>query len=211
LVSIGRRFNTDNLGLETVGVEVHKGGWIRVNDKLETSIKGIYAIGDILGPERFMLAHVASAEARTAVENCMGGDRKMSYNIVPQGVFTSPEIACVGLSEEQVKSQGLHYRIGKFNLRGLGKAQADCELSGMVKIIAGKDEKGRILGVHIIGAHATELISESALAMKTGAGARQLAETIHLHPSLSEGVMETAHDVFDECLHLPLLRNAKRA
>ena len=202
LVSIGRKFNTENLGLEAVGVELDPKGWIPVNDQLETNIRGIFAIGDVLGPERNMLAHVASAEALVAAENCMGATHTMDYRVVPSGIFTFPEIGSVGLSEEQARELGLEYRADSFNFRGLGKSQAMGELPGHVKIIS-SSENGRILGGHIIGAHATDLVAEIALAINLNASVKELAETIHLHPSLSEAIMEAAHAASDECLHLP--------
>ena len=202
LVSIGRKFNTEGLGLEQVGVELDARGWIPVNDQLETSIPGIFAIGDVLGPARNMLAHVASAEALVAAENCFGADRTMDYRVVPSGIFTFPEIGSVGLSEEQARAQGLNYRADSFNFRGLGKSQAMGELPGHVKIVSNA-ENGRILGGHIIGPHATDLVAEIAVAIKLDASVKDLADTIHLHPSLSEAVMEAAHAASDECLHLP--------
>lgn len=201
LVSIGREFNTEGLGLREIGLDLDARGWIPVNDQLETNIPGIFAIGDILGPEKIMLAHVASAEALVAAENCLGAARTMDYRVVPSGIFTFPEIGCVGLSEEQAKTQGLSYRADSFNFRGLGKSQAMGELPGHVKLIS-NSENGRILGGHIIGPHATDLVAEIALAMKLDATVKDLAETIHLHPSLSEAVMEAAHAASDECLHL---------
>ena len=202
LVCVGRAYNTTGMGLEEIGLECDAKGWIPVNDRLETKIPGIYAIGDVLGPEKIMLAHVASAEALVAVENALGGKRVMDYEVVPSGIFTSPEIGSVGLSEEQAQAQGLTYRADSFDFRGLGKSQAMGELAGQVKIISNPDN-GNILGVHIIGAHATDLIAEAALAIKLKATVKDLAETIHMHPSLSEALMEAAHAASDECLYLP--------
>ena len=169
---------------------------------METNIKNIYAIGDLLGPDKLMLAHVASVEAQIAVENCMGADKTMDYGVVPAGIFTTPEVGNVGTSELQAREAGLNYRADTFQFRALGKAQAIGEIAGEVKMISDK-ETGKIIGVHIIGPHATDLIAEAALAMKLGATAKDMAETIHLHPSLSEGLMETSHGALDECLHLP--------
>ncbi|MCP4756356.1 MAG: dihydrolipoyl dehydrogenase, partial [Proteobacteria bacterium] len=202
LVSIGREYNTKDLGLEQLGVELDARGWIPVNDRLETNIAGVYAVGDVLGPDRIMLAHVASTEGLVAVDNCLGADRVMDYNVVPSGIFTFPEIGCVGLTEGQVKDQGLKYRADTFNFRGLGKAQAMGELAGHVKMIS-DPESGRIYGVHIIGPHATDLVAEASLAIKLEATVKDLAETIHLHPSLSEALMEVAHAAGDEGIHIP--------
>jgi len=201
LVCIGREYNTADLGLERLGVELDARGWIPVNDQLETNIPGVYAIGDVLGPDKIMLAHVASAEGLVAAENCFGAGRVMDYRVVPSGIFTFPEIGSVGLSEGQAKAQGLNYRADSFDFRRLGKSQAMGETSGQVKMIS-NSENGRILGVHLIGPHATDLVAEAALAIKLGATVRDLAGTIHLHPSFSEGLMEVAHAAMDECLHI---------
>jgi dihydrolipoamide dehydrogenase len=205
LVCIGREYNTSNLGLKRLGVELHAEGWIPVNDRLETNVPGVYAIGDVLGPDKIMLAHVASAEGMVAAENCFDAGRVMDYKVVPSGIFTFPEIGTVGLSEGQAKIQGLNYRTDSFDFRGLGKSQAMGETSGQVKMIS-NSENGKILGVHLIGPHATDLVAEGALAIKLGATVKDLAETIHLHPSLSEGLMEAAHAAMDECLYLPPIK-----
>jgi dihydrolipoamide dehydrogenase len=202
LVSIGREYNTEGLGLRKIGLELDAKGWIPVNDQLETNIPGIFAIGDVLGPEKVMLAHVASTEALVAAENCLGATRTMDYRVVPSGIFTFPEIGSVGLSEEQAQTEGINYRADTFNFRGLGKSQAMGELAGHVKLISNRDT-GRILGGHIIGPHATDLVAEIALAMKLDGSVADLAQTIHLHPSLSEAIMEAAHAASDECLHMP--------
>jgi dihydrolipoamide dehydrogenase len=201
LVCIGRGYNTTGIGLGSVGVERDAGGWIPVNDRLETNISEIYAIGDVLGPDKIMLAHVASTEAFVAAENCLGAGRVMDYRVVPSGIFTFPEIGSVGLSEEQAESQGLNYRTDSFDFRGLGKSQAMGELDGQAKIIS-NPENGQILGVHIIGPHATDLVAEATLALKLRATAGDLAETIHLHPSLSEVLMEAAHAATGRSLHI---------
>ena len=202
LVTIGRKYNSAGIGLEELGMEVSEQGWIPVNNKMETNIKNVYAIGDLLGPEKWMLAHVASVEAQIAVQNCMGADKAMDYGVVPAGIFTTPEVGNVGISEKQAQESGLNYRADSFQFRALGKAQAIGEIAGEVKMISDQTS-GKIIGVHIIGPHATDLVAEAALAMKLGATAKDMAETIHLHPSLSEGLMETSHGALDECLHLP--------
>jgi len=201
LVCIGRDYNTTDIGLEGVGVQLDAKGWIPVNGRLETNIPGIFAVGDVLGPEKIMLAHVASTEATVAAENCLGAEQVMDYRVVPSGVFTFPEIASVGLSEAQAKDQGTNYRTDSFDFRGLGKSHATSELAGRIKMISSL-ENGNILGVHVIGSHATDLIAEAALAMKLKATVGDLAETIHLHPSFSEGLMETAHAATDMSIHV---------
>jgi dihydrolipoamide dehydrogenase len=200
LVSIGRAFNTEDLGLEEIGLEKGKRGEILVNERMETNIQGIYAIGDVIGG--IMLAHVASTEGLVAVENALGGNRHIDYNIVPSGIFTSPEIGSVGLREKDAIQKGYDIKIGRFPFRALGKAHASGEIAGMVKIIAdAKDD--RVLGVHIIGPHATDLVHEAALAMKMGATAKDIAHTIHAHPTFSEAIMEASEDVHGMAIHIP--------
>jgi len=200
LVSIGRAFNTEGLNLEGVGIDRGPRGEIKVNERMQTNIPGIYAIGDVVGG--IMLAHVASAEGMTAVENAMGGDRVMDYTVVPSAIFTMPEIGMVGLTEQQAREQGYEVRIGSFPFRGLGKSHAMGKITGMAKIIA--DAKtDRLLGMHIMGAHASDLVHEGAVLMKMGGTVHDLGETIHSHPTLSEAVMEAAHAVHGVSIHLP--------
>jgi len=201
LVSIGRALNTQGLGLDKAGVAQGKRGEVAVNEYLETNVPGVYAIGDVIGG--IMLAHVASAEGLVAVENIMHGNvKKMDYRVVPAGIFTIPEIGSVGLREHEANDRGIKVKIGRFNLRGLGKAQAMNELAGMVKVLADA-ETDKVLGVHIMGAHATDFIHEAAVAMAMGATARQVAETIHAHPTLAESVMEAMEDVHGMAVHVP--------
>lgn len=201
LVSIGRALNVEGLGLDKAGVEQGRRGEVLVNEYLETNVAGVYAIGDVIGG--IMLAHVASAEGLVAVENIMhGNSRKMDYSVVPAGIFTIPEIGSVGLREHEAEAKGIKVNVGKFQLRGLGKAQAMNELAGMVKVIADA-ETDKVLGVHIMGAHSTDYVHEAAVAMAMGATARQVAETIHAHPTLAEGVMEAMEDVHGMAVHIP--------
>jgi dihydrolipoamide dehydrogenase len=205
LVCVGRAYNTTDIGLKRLGIDIDAKGWIPVNHRMETNISGVYAIGDVLGPQKIMLAHVASAEGLVVAENCLGAGRMMDYRVVPSGIFTFPEIGSVGLSEEQAKARGLNYRTDAFDFRGLGKSQAIGETAGQVKMISDPDS-GKILGVHIIGPHATDLVAEAALAIKLNATVKDMAETIHLHPSMSEGLMEVAHAAMDAGLHVPPAR-----
>ncbi len=207
LVSVGRGFNSKGIGLEKVGVRLGTRGEIIVNERLETNVPGIYAIGDVVG--KAMLAHVASAQGKAATDNILGRRREVRYDVVPAGIFTLPEIGRVGLTEQEARerSQKLGHKaetdikIGRFRYAGLGKAQGVGETTGMFKIIA--DAKtGSILGVHIVGAHAADLIHEAALAMQLGATAAAVAEMIHAHPTLSEGMMEAAEDVDGLAIHL---------
>jgi dihydrolipoamide dehydrogenase len=200
LVSAGRLFNSDGIGLEEAGVQKGTNGEIAVNEKMETNIPGIYAIGDVAG--RFMFAHVASREGIIAARNIMGGDERMNYNAVPAAIFTSPEIASVGLREQQADEKGIKVRTGNFQFRALGKAHAIGEIEGLIKIVSDA-VSDRVLGLHIIGPHASDLIHEAALAIKLGLTARDIAETIHVHPTLSEGLMEAAQDVHGEAIHSP--------
>jgi len=199
LVSIGRRFNTGGLGLEQVGVSLGRRGEILVNERMETTLPGVYAIGDVTG--KAMLAHVASAQGKVAVRNILGHPTTMRYDVIPAGIFTFPEIGRVGLTEQEAKQQGLEIKVGKFRPIGLGKAHVSGETTGLMKIIT--DAKtGRIVGVHLVGAHAADLIHEAAVAMQMGATAETLARTVHAHPTMPEGLMEAAEDVEGLAIHL---------
>ncbi|MBI3354563.1 MAG: dihydrolipoyl dehydrogenase [Nitrospirae bacterium] len=200
LVSIGRALNTEDIGLKKLGIEKGNKGEIEVNNRMETNVKGIYAIGDVIGG--IMLAHVASTEGIVAAENIMGHNRTIDYNIVPAGIFTMPEIGSVGLREQQAREKGIDIKIGRFQFRGLGKAHAMGEIAGMAKIIA--DAKtDKVLGIHIIGAHAADLVHEGAVAMKLGATAADIGATIHAHPTLSEAIMEASEALHNRAIHMP--------
>ncbi len=200
LVSIGRTLNSDTCGLDKVGVAIGKKGEIIVNERMETNVAGIYAIGDVVGG--MLLAHVASREGIVAAGNAIGIDSKMNYDVVPAAIFTSPEIASVGLREFQASGKGISIKTGHFLFRGLGKAHAMGEITGLIKVIA--DEKtDRILGAHIVGPHASDLIHEYAVAMNGGLTVKDVAATIHAHPTLSEGLMEAAEDLHGEAIHVP--------
>jgi len=200
LVSTGRALNSEDIGLEEIGVEKGQRGEIKVNEKMETNVPGIYAIGDVTGG--ILLAHVASKEGIVAAVNATGGQRTIDYSVVPAAIFTHPEIGSVGLREHQAKEKGIEYTTGHFQFRALGKAHAMGEISGLIKIIADK-KTDKILGAHIIGPHASDLIHEVAVAMKNGVTIKELADTIHAHPTLSEGIMEAAEDVFGKAIHVP--------
>ena len=200
LVSIGRKSNAQSIGLENIGLTLDEKGWIAANDQLRTSVENVYAIGDALGPEKVMLAHVASSEGIIAAENAMGGNRQMNYDAVPGAIFTSPEVANVGLTEDQAKEKGLNFRADTVLFRTIGKAQVIGELAGETKIVSDA-ENGKVLGVHIIGPHATDLIAEGTLAVTTGRTVQELAETIHAHPTLAEVTMETAFKAVGRALH----------
>jgi len=178
LVSVGRRFNTNGIGLEKVGVKLGSKKEIEVNDHMETNIQGIYAIGDVVG--KAMLAHVASAQGKVAVENILGCSQAINYEVIPSGIFTLPEIGRVGLTEQQTRERGIQTKIGRFRYGGLGKAQSIGESTGLFKIISDA-ETGSLLGMHIIGAHAADLVHEAAMAMQVGATVDKLAGMIHAH------------------------------
>lgn len=200
LVSIGRSVNSANIGLEDVGVNQGKRGEIIVDSSLQTNVEGIYAIGDVTGG--IMLAHLASKEGIVAAENAMGGSSKVNYDVIPAAIFTSPEIGSVGLREKQAAAKGIKYKVGRFQFRALGKAHAMGEISGLFKMIT-EEGTDKIIGAHIIGAHASDLIHEVALAMEKGLTAKDIAGTIHAHPTLAEGIMECAEDVHDSAIHSP--------
>lgn len=199
LVSVGRRLNTEGLGLDLLAVKTGPRGEILVNEKMETSVPGIYAVGDVTA--RMMLAHVASHQGIIAAENALGGSSVMNYDVVPAGIFTMPEIGSVGLREHQARERGIEIKVGRFPYRGLGKAHAMGDIAGIAKIIA--DAKtDRVLGVHLCGAHASDLVHEGAMAITLGATARQLGHMIHAHPTLAEAILEAANDVHGTAIHV---------
>ena len=200
LVCIGRKPDTAGIGLETIGLKPDKKGWITVDAHMETEVAGVYAIGDILGPEKIMLAHVASAEGIAAAENAMGGNQKMDYTVVPGAIFTAPEVSNVGLTQVQAKEAGYKICADKVLFRTIGKAHVIGEIAGQAKIVSDA-QNGKILGVHIIGPHATDLIAEAALAIKMGAGVKDIAETIHAHPTLAEIMQEVSFKGLGQGMH----------
>ncbi len=200
LVSVGRALNSDKIGLEAIGIQKGSKGEIVVNEKLETNIGGMYAIGDVTG--RLLYAHVASTQGKIAAKNVLGGNEKMDYGVVPYAIFTSPEIAAVGLKENQATEKGIKVKTGHFQFRAIGKAHVMGEITGFVKFVS-DETSDKILGVHIIGPHASDLIHEAAVALKAGLKTKDIAETIHSHPTLSEAMMEAAEDVHGEAIHVP--------
>ncbi len=196
LISLGRRPNID--AVADLGLELDKGG-IKTNAKLETNVPGVYAIGDVNGKQ--MLAHTASAEGIAAVENILGGSAEIDYNKIPACVYSFPEIAVVGLTEEQAKEQGYDVQTGMFPFAANGKALAEGQTEGFVKIVADK-QYGEVLGIHIVGPNATDLIAEAANALQLESTLYDLAETVHPHPTLSEAVMEAAHVALGQPIHV---------
>ena len=207
LVSVGRGFNSRGIGLEKAGVQVGTRGEIVVNDRMETNVPGVYAIGDVVG--KAMLAHVASAQGKVAVENFMGRPRTIDYDVIPTGIFTLPEIGRVGLTEQQARDRCVaagkdpqqSVKVGRCRDGGLGEARGTGDVQGLLKVVADA-ESDRILGVHILGAHAADLVHEAALAMHLGATVSRVAEMIHAHPTLAEGLMEAMEDVHGHAIHL---------
>lgn len=194
IVCIGRRPNSQDLGLDTVGVATDAGGSVMVDQHLCTSMPGILAIGDLLGPQHVMLAHVASAEAMVAVENALaveGSGRRMDYRAVPSAIFTSPEVAAVGMSEEEAIAAGLEIASSTVLFRSLGKAHVMGDIAGQAKIVF-ETATGKILGMYLIGPHATELVAEATFAVSQGCRVADLAATIHAHPTLAEIMGEAA-------------------
>ncbi|MBJ3763909.1 dihydrolipoyl dehydrogenase [Maribius pontilimi] len=198
LVATGRAPFTDGLGLEGLGVAMSKRGQIEVDDHWKTSVDGIYAIGDcIAGP---MLAHKAEDEGMAVAEVLAGKHGHVNYGVIPGVIYTHPEVANVGLTEEQLKDDGTPYKVGKFSFMGNGRAKANFAGDGFVKILAHK-ETDRILGAHIIGPMAGDLIHEICVAMEFGAAAEDLALTCHAHPTYSEAVREAALACGDGAIH----------
>ncbi len=206
LVSIGRVPVSKSLNLAAAGIAANEKGWIPVDTKCRTNVPGIFAIGDVTG--RVQLAHFASAMGFCAADNATGKSCEIREDLVPGCIFTSPEIGTVGLSEEQCKEKNIVYNTGKFPFGALGKAMAINETSGFCKILADA-ATDQILGVHIVGPHATDLISEAVAAMSHEATASSLGKAIHAHPTLGEAMMEAAHAVHGESVHMVSPRRHK--
>lgn len=191
LVSVGRKPYTDGLGLENAGVETDERGRIKTNAQLQTNVSNIYAIGDVIaGP---MLAHKASEEGVLVAEFLAGQKPHIDYNLIPGVVYTWPEVAGVGQTEEQLKEAGKKYKTGTFPYRALGRARASMDLDGFVKILA-DEETDEVLGVHIIGARAADIIAEAVVAMEFRASAEDISRICHAHPTFTEAVKEAALD-----------------
>ncbi len=198
LIAIGVAPNVENLGLEKVGVKTYKAG-ISVNEHMQTSIPTIYAIGDVIGPP--WLAHVASAEGVHAVEHIAGKNpHVIDYNKIPGCTYCKPQIASAGYSEEKAKKEGIEYTVGSFSFKASGRALATGDTDGMVKLLFEK-KYGGLIGGHIIGGDATEMIHEIVLALYQEVTAEEIGKAIHAHPTLGESIMESALDVLGERIH----------
>jgi len=199
LVAVGRRAFTDGAGLEAAGVKLERGK-VAVDENYQTNIPGVYAIGDCNGIT--MLAHAASHQGIAAVEHALGHGGTHGQPIVPACVYTSPEVAAVGITEDKAKEQGIAYKKGVFPLAGNGKAMIDEGESGFIKILAGA-QYGEIIGVHMVGPRVTEMIGEATLAMRIEATVEELVTTIHAHPTVSESIGEAALAVSGQAIHWP--------
>ena len=198
LVSVGRKPYTEGLNLSKIGIKKDDKGRIEVNEKLQTSIRNIYAIGDVIkGP---MLAHKAEEEGIAVAENIAGQAGHVNYNVIPGVVYTSPEVATVGKTEEELKKENIKYKVGKFPFLANSRAKVNNETEGFVKMLA-DSKTDKVLGVHIIGPHCGDMIAEMALAMEFGASAEDIARTCHAHPTHTEAIKEAALAVDKRPIH----------
>jgi dihydrolipoamide dehydrogenase len=198
LVAVGFRPNTEALGLDKAGVKLDPRGFVQVDDRLQTSVPSIYAIGDVAGPP--FLAHKASKEGEIAAEVIAGKKSLRDWVAIPGAIFTDPEVATVGLSEEDVRKQGLDPLVGRFAFAALGRAIAIDHTEGFVKVVADRTSK-LLLGVTIVGPEASDLIAEATLALEMGAYLEDIALTIHAHPTLPEALMEACKAALGEAIH----------
>ena len=187
LISVGRKPYTDNLGLENIGITLSERNQIPVDDHLETSVKGIYAIGDVI--QGAMLAHKAEEEGMLVAEIMAGQKPHIDYNLIPGVVYTWPEVAAVGKTEKELSEAGVAYKVGSFQMRALGRARASMDIDGVIKVLA-HQETDEILGVHMIGARAADMIAEAVVAMEYRASAEDIARISHAHPTYTEAFKE---------------------
>ena len=198
LISVGRKPNTNNLKLESIGIELDEKKRIKIDKYFKTNIKNVYAIGDVVkGP---MLAHKAEDEGVAVAENIAGQSGHVNYDTIPSVVYTMPEVASIGKTEEQLNEAKLKYKVGKFSFMANSRAKAIDEAEGFVKILA-DEATDKVLGAHIIGPHAGELIAEIGISMEFGASAEDIARTCHAHPTFSEAVKEAALSVDKRAIH----------
>ncbi len=203
LIGVGRKPNTENLGLDAIGVETDHRGFVQVDDHLQTNLPNVYAIGDVTGKQ--LLAHLASHQGITAVEIIAGQDKTMDYKVVPSCTYTHPEVASVGLPEKKARDGGYDVRVGKFPFAVSGRAMTYGATEGMVKIVS--DAKyGELLGVHIIGHGASDMIPEAALGIRLEATVEDIIHTIHAHPTMAESIAEAAWAAEGSAIHLPKAR-----
>jgi dihydrolipoyl dehydrogenase len=199
LVAVGRKPNSEDLGLDAAGVDVDSRGFIQVNDRMETNVPGLFALGDVVGGP--LLAHKAYREAKVAAEVISGNSSAFDNVVIPAVVYTDPEIAWAGLTEREAKEDGYTVKTGTFPFKASGRAMTLNAVEGFVKTVADADTN-RILGVSIVGRDASEMISEAALAIEMGAFLDDLSQTIHPHPTLSEGLLESVEAALGEAAHI---------
>lgn len=199
LIAVGREPSTKNLGLENAGIELEQGGFIKVNSKLQTTVKNVWAVGDITNYPQ--LAHTASFQARTVADNIQGKQTDFNGSVIPSCIFGYPEVAFVGATEEELKEKNTRYKVGKFLFLASGKAKASGLTEGLVKILMDTNTK-KILGTHIIGAEASNLIHELVIAMQNNLTVEQLTHSICVHPTYSEVVLEALEDCLGEAVHI---------
>ncbi len=203
LVTVGRTPCTADVNLDGAGIATDAQGWIIVDEHLRTNVEGVYAIGDVLGPQYIMLAHMAVAEGLHALRHILADKTEslpaMDYSVVPSAIFTSPEVGCVGLSEEQAQDVAAERKwdvaSATFQIRELGKAQASGHLAGIIKLIYDKNT-GKLLGAHLAGEHTTDIVAEAALCIRMGGTVQDIASTIHAHPTMAEGLFELAQELY---------------
>jgi dihydrolipoamide dehydrogenase len=198
LVSVGRRPNSENLGLEAVGVKIER-GFVPTDRRMRTNVPGIYAIGDLVGQP--MLAHKASREAEVVAEVIAGHKSEMDVRTIPSVIFSDPEIASAGITADEAEKKGHKVKIGKFPFVALGRAIANADTDGFVKVVIDADSK-EVLGIHVVGNGASDIIAEAALAIEMGALADDISLTIHAHPTLPEAIMEAAKASLGEAIHI---------
>jgi len=198
LISVGRKPYTEGLGLENLGIQTSKQGQIETNEHLQTNVSNIYAIGDVV--KGAMLAHKAEEEGTMVAEFIAGQKPHINYNLIPGVVYTWPEVACVGKTEEQLKEAGVKYKSGSFAMRALGRSRASMDLDGQVKVLADA-ETDEILGVHMIGARAADMIAEAVIAMEFRASSEDIARSSHAHPTFTEAIKEACLAVNDRAIH----------
>lgn len=206
LVAVGRTLNTSGIGLEAAGVIVESNGMIKTNEKMETNVPGIYAVGDIAS--KWWLAHVASHQGLVAANNAAGQEAQMHYNAIPNVIFTTPEIGTVGLTLEQALEQGYQATLGAFPFQALGKSQATMETEGFAQVVTDR-RTGQILGAQVVGHEASALVAEMALAIGNELTVESITETIHAHPTIAEAWLEAVFVANDTPLHFPPKRARK--
>ncbi len=198
VVAVGRRVNTEGVGFEEAGVALDARGFVQVNDEMETSVPGVYAVGDVVGQQ--MLAHVATSEALVAMHNALGKKYWMDYSVVPYAIFTAPEVASVGAKEKDLKEQGVPYKVGRFSFAASGKALCMGAPEGFIKLLS-HGETGRVLGASVVGVSASDIIGEITVAMRMEASPGDIVTTIHVHPTISEVILEASEDTMGLSIH----------